>query len=127
LTISPADLGILSKEKVREIQCTGIVKNEKSPQSWDELRYYENSCSFRNLFRKPDHCSEWHLTLFLSVRNKLWFGLFQIFLFEIEPERFELFSKRVQRFVSDLVRRMLKRCPSLGPGLNFKIEDFSHC
>ena len=116
LTISPADLWILSKEKVREIQCTGIVKIEKSN--------YENSCSFRNLFRKPDHCSEWHLTLFLNVRNKLWFGLFQIFLFEIEPERFEVFSKRVQRFVSDLVRRMLKRCPSLGPGLNFKIEDF---
>ena len=72
----------------------------------------------RSLFRMASNL------LFLSVRNKLWFGLFQIFLFEIEPERFELFSKRVQRFVSDLVRRMLKRCPSLGPGLNFKIEDF---
>ena len=59
-----------------------------------------------------------------EFRNKLWFGLFQFFLFEIEPERFEIFSKRVQKLVSDLVRRMLKRCPSLGPGLSFKIEDF---
>ena len=46
----------------------------------------ENSCSFRKLFRRPNLYSEWHLTLFLSVRNKLWFRLFQIPLFEIETE-----------------------------------------